>query len=324
MSPSISVPTWAWVTFHVVVLAVLALDLGLVNRKGHAISLPSALGWTSLWVALSLGFCGLIWNFYGGGKALEFLTGYVVEYALSVDNIFVFILVFGYFKVPPQYQHRVLFWGIIGAFVMRGAMIFAGTELIHRYEWIIYIFGAFLLYTGVKLAFSDDEEVDPGNNPALKFLSRIMPVSSQYDGNKFTTQIDGKRFATPLLAVLLVVETTDLIFAIDSIPAVIAITHDRFIVYTSNICAILGLRSLYFVVSGVMGLFHYLKYGLAMVLSFIGVKMLISHFYKIPIGVSLGIIVSVLAGSILLSILRPVAQPETAEEAGPVELADHP
>lgn len=317
MSPPIAAPAWAWIAFHVVVLAVLAADLGLVNRKSHTISLKSALGWTALWVALSMGFCGLIWNFYGSGKSLEFLTGYVVEYALSVDNIFVFILIFGYFKVPPQHQHRVLFWGIIGAFLMRGAMIFAGTELIHRYEWIIYIFGAFLLYTGIKLAFSDDEEVDPSQNPALKFLGRIMPVSSQYDGSKFTTKIDGKRFATPLLAVLLVVETTDLIFAVDSIPAVIAITHDRFIVYTSNICAILGLRSLYFVVSGIMGLFHYLKYGLSGVLSFIGVKMLISHWYKVPIGLSLGIILALLGGSILLSLLRPVT-----EATEPVESSD--
>lgn len=315
--PSV-VPLWLWIGFHVVVLGILAFDLGVLNRKSHVVSLKAALSWSAFWIGLSLSFCGLVYNMFGQQKALEFLTGYVVEYALSVDNIFVFILVFSYFAVPKEHQHRVLFWGIIGAFIMRGIMIFAGTALIHKFEWLIYIFGAFLVYTGLKLAFGKDEEVDPGHNPAIKILRRLMPVSDKYDGGSFFTQIDGKRYATPLFAVLLVVETTDLIFAVDSIPAILAISRDSFIVYTSNICAILGLRSLYFALSGVMDLFHYLKYGLAIVLTFIGLKMLIHHWYEISIAMSLGVIISVLVISVILSLLR---KPEhDLDDASPVEI----
>lgn len=322
-----TVPIWAWVAFHIVVFGILALDLGVINRKSHTQSVKSALLWTAFWIFLSMSFAGLIWKFMPAGKhnyALEFLTGYVIEYALSVDNIFVFLLVFGYFKVPAEYQHRVLFWGIIGAFVMRAAMIFAGTALIHRFEWIIYVFGAFLIYTGLKLAFGKEAEVDPGKNPAIKLLRRVMPVTDNYVNGHFLTKIDGKTFATPLMAVLVVIETTDLIFAVDSIPAIFAVvkSRDPFIIYTSNICAILGLRSLYFALAGIMDLFHYLKYGLSFVLSFVGIKMLLSHTaYEIPTPVSLGVIVATLAFSILLSVVRP--KKETLEEESPVHLADH-
>lgn len=313
MSPNTNVPIWAWILFHLVIFSVLALDLGVFNRKSHVVKVKEALLWTAAWVMLSMAFCGIIYYNFGSAKALEFLTGYVVEYALSVDNIFVFILVFGYFKVPPQYHHKVLFWGVVGAFIMRGIMIFAGTALIHRFEWLVYVFGAFLVFTGLKMAFGGDEHVDPGHNPAVNLLRRIMPVSKEYDGNKFLTKINGKRVATPLMVVLLVVETTDLIFAVDSIPAILAITRDTFIVYTSNICAILGLRSLYFALSGVMDLFHFLKYGLSFVLSFVGFKMLLSHSpFKIPIEWSLTTIVLVLIIAVGASLLLPKKPSEHA------------
>lgn len=316
-------PFWGWIAFHVVVFSILAFDLGVLNRKSHEVTLKAALGWTAFWIVSSLAFGAFIWSQFSSIKGLEFFTGYVVEYALSVDNIFVFILVFSYFSVPKEHQHRVLFWGIMGAFVMRGIMIFAGVALIERFEWLIYIFGAFLVYTGLKLAFGKDEEVDPGHNPAVNLLRRLMPVSKHYDGSKFITFIDGKKHATPLLAVLLVVETTDLIFAVDSIPAILGISRDPFIVYTSNVCAILGLRSLYFVLAGVMDLFHYLKYGLAAVLSFVGVKMLLSHTaFKIPVSVSLGVIVTILAISVLASLLKRPRH--DFEQASPVELQDEP
>ncbi len=310
-----TVPIWAWVLFHAVIFSLLALDLGVINRKSHVVSVREALGWSAFWIGLSMAFCVGIWVWMGGHKAVEFLTGYVVEYALSVDNIFVFLLVFGYFKVRAEHQHKVLFWGIIGAFVMRAAMIFAGTALIHRFEWIIYIFGVFLIYTGIKLAFGRENEVEPAKNPAIKLLRRVMPVSPKYDGAKFFTQLDGKRAATPLFVVLLVIETTDLLFAVDSIPAILAITHDQFIVYTSNICAILGLRSLYFALAGVMDLFHFLKYGLSFVLSFVGLKMLLSHTpLKIPTPVSLVIIIMALTISILISVWHPDPKNTAAED----------
>ncbi len=318
------VPAWAWIAFHIVVFGILALDLGVINRKSHTQSVKSALLWTGFWILLSMGFAGVIWESMGRQKALEFLTGYVVEYALSVDNIFVFLLVFGYFRVPAEHQHKVLFWGIIGAFIMRALMIFLGSALITRFEWIIYIFGFFLIYTGIKLAFGKESEVDPGKNPMIVLLRRFMPVTPDYVGGQFLTKIDGKTFATPLLAVLLVIETTDLVFAVDSIPAIFAVvkSRDPFIIYTSNICAILGLRSLYFALAGIMDLFHYLKYGLSAVLSFVGVKMLLSHTkFEIPTPVSLVVIVAILGGSILLSILRP--KKETLEDESPVRLAKH-
>ncbi len=308
------VPPWAWIAFHVVVFTILAFDLGVLSRKSSVPTVKLALGWTAFWIALSLSFCGLIFQFLGKTKGLEWVSAYILEYSLSVDNIFVFLLVFGYFAVPDEYQHKVLFWGIIGAFIMRAAMIFAGTAIIERFAWVELVFGAFLIYTAFKLAFGGEGEVDPERNAALNILRRIMPVTRDYDGAKFFTLENGKRAATPLLAVLLVIETTDLLFAIDSIPATLGVvkSRDTFIAYTANICAILGLRSLYFAVRGIMDSFHYLKFGLAIVLGFVGVKMVyqfLTHTH-VPTPFSLGVIVVVLGASILLSILRP-KQPET-------------
>jgi tellurite resistance protein TerC len=306
-----AIPIWVWGLFHIVVFAVLAFDLGFVNKDERPTTLPLAIGLTVAWVVLSLGFCLGIHAFIGPQKALEFLTGYVVEYALSVDNIFVFILIFGYFKVPERFEHKILFWGIVGAFVLRGLLIFGGTALIARFSWLDYVFGAFLIYTGVKLAFDKGSDVDPGANPVVNFLARFVPFTKDYEEARFFVRKNGLRYATPLLAVLLVVETTDLLFALDSIPAILAISRDTFIVYTSNICAILGLRSLYFVVRGVMGLFHLLKFGLALVLSFVGVKMVLTHSaYAVPLGWSLATIVSILAIAVIASLLLP--QKETA------------
>jgi tellurite resistance protein TerC len=299
----------------------LALDLGVFNRKSHTVSVKQALGWTAAWVTLAmLFFVGLLFKYNSGpneGKALEFLTGYIIEYALSVDNIFVFLLIFGYFKVKPEHQHKVLFWGIIGALIMRALMITIGAALLDRFHWIIYVFGVFLLLTGLKMAFGKETEVDPGHSPAVRLLRKIMPISPHYDGDKFLTMIDGKRAATPLLVVLLVVETTDLIFAVDSIPAIFGVvkSRDAFIVFTSNIFAILGLRSLYFALAGVMELFHYLKYALSFILAFIGLKMLLTHSeYKIPTGWALGIVVGALALAVIMSLLKPHKTP-TEEEA---------
>lgn len=308
-----TIPLWIWISFTLFVLCMLALDLGVFNRKSHTISVKQALGWTVVWVTLSLIFAGGVWRFMGTHSAVEFLTGYVVEYSLSVDNIFVFLLVFSYFKVSPAHQHKVLFWGILGALVMRAVMIGLGTVLLERFEWINYVFGAFLLFTGLKLAFGKEQEVDPGHNPAVRMLRKILPIAPAYDDDKFFTLLNGKRAATPLLVVLVVIETTDLIFAVDSIPAIFGVTKNPFIVYTSNIFAILGLRSLYFALAGVMELFHYLKYALSFILSFVGVKMLIHHTYDIPPFISLGVIIAALAIAITMSLLRPVKTP-TEEE----------
>lgn len=311
---NLPVAPWAWIAFHVVVFAILALDLGVLNRKAHVPTVKSALGWTAFWIALSLGFCALIFQFLGNAKGLEWMSAYVLEYSLSVDNIFVFLLVFSYFAVPDELQHKVLFWGIIGAFLMRAAMIFAGTAIIERFAWVELLFGAFLIYTAFKLAFGGEGEVDPEKNPALNLLRRVMPVTRDYDGSKFFTLQNGARAATPLFAVLLVIETTDLLFAVDSIPATLGVvkSRDTFVAYTANICAILGLRSLYFAVRGIMDSFHYLKYGLSIVLGFVGAKMLYQYLTHTHVSttLSLGVIISVLGISILLSILRP-KKPET-------------
>ncbi|HEX9998513.1 MAG TPA: TerC family protein [Abditibacterium sp.] len=308
------VPAWAWIAFHIVVFGILALDLGVLSRKSKVPSVKTALCWTAFWIALSLGFCALIFQYLGRTKGLEWISAYILEYSLSVDNIFVFLLVFGYFAVPEEYQHKVLFWGVIGAFVMRAIMIFAGTAIIERFAWVELIFGAFLIYTAWKLAFGGETEVHPENNPALSTLRRFMPVTPDYVGSNFFTIENGKRAATPLLAVLLVIETTDLLFAVDSIPATLGVvkSRDTFVAYTANICAILGLRSLYFAVRGIMDLFHYLKYGLSVVLGFVGAKMIYQYLTHthVPTTISLGVIVAVLGISILLSILRP-KQPET-------------
>ncbi len=298
--------TWLWLGFNAFILVMLALDLGVFHRKSHTVSLRESLVWTGVWIALALGFNAGVWHFAGPQKALEFFTGYVIEKSLSVDNVFVFALLFSHFAVPARYQHKVLFWGILGALVMRAAMIGLGATLIERFSWIIYVFGAFLIFTGFKMLVKRETEIHPERNPLVLGFRRVMPVTSDYRGDKFFVRENGVRMATPLFVVLLLVEFTDLIFAVDSIPAIFAVTRDPFIVYTSNVFAILGLRSLYFALSGVMDKFHYLKTGLGLVLAFVGVKMLLSHTaWKIDTLVSLAVIAAILAGSIIMSLLRP-------------------
>ena len=301
---------WLWVVFNIFVLGMLALDLGVFNRKAHAISLKEATAWTVAWVALSLVFNYGIYHFLGAQAGLEFLTGYLIEKALSVDNIFVFILIFSYFRVPAKYQHRILFWGIFGALLMRGAMIWAGAVLIDRFDWIIYVFGGFLVFTGIRMAMQDEHAIEPEANPVLRLVRRWVPVSPGYDGQRFfTRQLLGgrtRRVATPLFVVLILVETTDLIFAVDSIPAIFAVTTDPFLVYTSNVFAILGLRSMYFMLGGIIERFHYLKLGLSVILVFVGLKMLVTYFdYHIPINLSLMVVAGVLTASVIASLLFP-------------------
>jgi tellurite resistance protein TerC len=344
---SIATSTFAWVGFCIFILAMLAIDLGLFNRRPHEISYKNAAIWSAVWVTLALIFAGLLfgplgWELFGDArhqKAFEFLTGYVIELSLSVDNLFVFLLIFSYFKVPPKYQHRVLYWGVLGALVMRVTMILIGTELIDRFHWIIYIFGAFLIYTGAQMLRSGEIEIEPEDNPVVRFVTRFVPITRHYERRKFFTVVDGKRVGTLLLLVLIVVEVTDLVFAVDSIPAIFGITTDRFIVYTSNVFAILGLRTFYFLLAGVVEKFHYLKIGLGIVLGFIGVKMLLpllvkilaagfhalgydaavpslQRFKDIPIVWALGFVALVLLASVVASLIwpKPVeTDSETAE-----------
>jgi len=294
-----------WIIFSIIIFTVLTIDLGILNRKAHKISLKEALAWSGVWISIALIFNIFVYFQFGKVKALEFLTGYVIEYSLSIDNIFVFILVFSYFSVKPQYQHKVLFWGILGALIMRAIFIFAGVALINRFHWIVIIFGGFLLISGIKMLMQkEDVAVEPEKNGLVRLFKRFLPVSDTLHGDALFIRQDKKLYATPLFLVLLVIESTDLIFAVDSIPAVLAISKDTFIVFTSNIFAILGLRSLYFAVSGVMELFRYLKVGLAIVLSFVGLKMLASYFhFEIPILLSLAIILSILLVSIIASLI---------------------
>jgi tellurite resistance protein TerC len=297
---------WLWIGFNVFVLFMLALDLGVFHRKSHLVSLKESLAWTGVWVALALLFNAGVWHYAGSQKGLEFFTGYLIEKSLSVDNVFVFALLFSYFAVPPLYQHKVLFWGILGALIMRTVMIVAGAALITKFEWIIYVFGGFLILTGIKMIVKREEEIHPERNPVVKWFKRLMPVTPDYRGDKFFVRESGIRMATPLFVVLLLVEMSDVIFAVDSIPAIFAVTKDPFIVYTSNVFAILGLRSLYFALAGVMDKFHYLKVGLGVVLTFVGVKMILAHTaWKIDTLVSLGVIVLILTVSVVLSLLRP-------------------
>lgn len=293
-----------WIVFSVIVVVMLALDLGVLNRRPHAISVKEAF-WTSLvWIGVALAFNVSVFFLRGQERGLEFFTGWLIEKALSVDNLFVFLVIFTYFRVDSKVQHTVLFWGIIGAIILRGALIGLGAALIHEFSWILYLFGAFLLYTAYKLATQTGEAVEPEKNAVLLFIRRFMPLSPNYEGRKFFTRINGKTFLTPLMVVLLVVETTDLTFALDSIPAIFAITTDPFIVFTSNIFAVLGLRALYFLIAGVLGMFRYLKLGLSVVLGFVGIKMLIVAVgIKIPIALSLIIVVSILTISIIASIV---------------------
>ncbi len=296
---------WLWIAFGLFVMAMLALDLGVFHRRAHVIELKEALGWSVFWIALAVLFNLGVYIWFGPTAALEFLTGYLIEKSLSMDNIFVFVLIFSYFRVPALYQHKVLFWGILGALIMRFLFILAGVTLIQRFHWMIYVFGALLIVTGARMAREKEKEIHPERNPVLRLARRLIPITRRYVDGRFFLRKMGRTLATPLFVVLLVVETTDLVFAVDSIPAILAITRDPFIVYTSNVFAILGLRALYFALAGLVRLFHYLHYGLSAILIFVGVKMLISDLYKIPIGISLGVVASVLALSVLLSIWRP-------------------
>jgi len=297
-----------WILFNLFVLAMLALDLGVFQRRGHIVKFREAVIWSLVWIALALIFAVIVFFWHGRAESLEFITGYVIELSLSVDNLFVFLLIFRYFHVPRPDQHKVLFWGIVGALVMRAVFILLGVTLIQRFHWIIYVFGALLVYSGIKLLSSEEKEIQPEKNPVLRLLRRWIPVSDRYEQGKFFVRRP-KLYATPLFVVLIVIETTDLIFAMDSIPAVLAITLNAFIVYTSNIFAILGLRSMYFALAGMMEIFHYLHYGLSLVLIFIGGKMLISHYYEISTPVSLAVV----AGLLITSVGASLAFPKKAE-----------
>ena len=303
---------WGWIGFNTVVLGILALDLGVFHKKSEPVGLKEAGTWSAIFVSLSLAFAFVIYKTMGEQSGLEFLTGYLIEYALSVDNIFVFVLIFSYFKVPERYQHRVLFWGIIGALLLRGAMIGMGAALVQRFEWLLYIFGAFLVFTGFKMLFQKEESsYDPSKDPVFRLTRKMWPVTEDYHGDNFFVERpearSGKmrKHATPLFIVLIVLNTTDIVFATDSIPAIFAVTRDPFIIYTSNICAVLGLRALYFLLAGIMDKFRYLKTGLSLVLVFIGVKMLLEHYFHLPISASLGVVGVILASAIFASLLRP-------------------
>ncbi|GAB3326723.1 TerC family protein [Hymenobacter humi] len=300
-----------WLGFNAFVIGLLLLDLFVFNRQAHAIKLREALGWSAFWVALSLCFNYLVYRTMGHEAGLQWLTGYLVEKALSVDNLFVFLLIFNYFKVPAQYQHRILFWGVMGALILRAVFILVGGALLAKFHFLIYPLGAFLVYTGVKMGLSaDDPEIDPDNNPVVRFLSRHLPITRQMEGGKFFVRRDGLRFATPLFVVLVMVETTDVVFAADSIPAILAITRDTFIVFTSNVFALLGLRAMYFALASMMRLFHYLHYGLSLILVFIGFKILVESIFPIPMPVALGVV----GGLLLLSILASVVWPKKEVE----------
>ncbi len=319
---------WLWVAFNVFVLGMLALDLGVFHRNAHVVSIREASIWSVVWITLAMAFNAVLYFYWdvisptsiytNGEAALAFFTGYLIEKSLSVDNIFVFVLIFTFFAVPAAYQHRVLFWGIIGALLMRGILIAVGAVLLKEFHWIIYLFGGFLIFTGVRMALHRNEEVHPENNPLIRLFRRLMPVTPTYEGEKFFVRRNGVLMATPLFLVLLMVESTDLVFAVDSIPAIFAVTQDPFIVYTSNVFAILGLRSLYFVLAGMVSRFHYLKLGLSAVLTFVGVKMVLVDLYKIPVVASLGVIATILAISVVASLLRP-QRPSVVE----LEAASH-
>lgn len=306
-----------WGGFIAFVLIMLVIDLGVFHRRSHAVKMKEALTWCAIWIGLALAFGIGVFYFRGHHKGLEFMTGYLIELSLSLHNLFVFLLIFSYFKVSPTLQHRVLYWGILGALVMRAVMIAGGVALISKFHWVIYVFGAFLVFTGIKMLFSGDQHVEPDKNPVVRLARKIFPVTPAYVEGKFFTRISGKLFATPMFLVLLMIESTDLVFAVDSIPAILAITQDTFIVYTSNVFAILGLRSFYFALSGMFYKFRFLKVGLSVVLSYVGVKMLIADWYKIPTAISLGVIILLIGGSILVSFLIPEkpAEGETNSEA---------
>ena len=305
---------WLWIGFNLFVLALLALDLGVFHRHAHAVSVKEASIWSVVWISLALAFNVVVYFFwdrlspnssYTNAEAgLAFFTGYLIEKSLSVDNIFVFVLIFSYFAVPTMYQHRVLFWGILGALVMRGILIAVGAVLLKEFHWIVYVFGGFLIFTGIRMALHRNEELHPEKNPLVRLFRRLVPVTDTYEGERFLIRRAGRWMATPLLLVLVMVESTDLVFAVDSIPAIFAVTNDPFLVYTSNVFAILGLRSLYFVLAGVMDKFYYLKLGLSTVLTFVGIKMVLVDIYKIPVLASLGVIGTILTIAVVASLLR--------------------
>jgi len=297
-----------WIGFWIVVAALLAIDLFLFSKEAHKVSLKEALAWSAAWIILALIFGGGVILFMGSEQGLAYFTGYLVEKSLSVDNLFVFLVIFKYFGVEPKYQHRVLFWGVFGALLLRTIIIITGAALVARFQWLLYFFGAFLVYTGVKLGFSEGEAVDPADNIAVRFSRRFFPVSDEFHGQEFFIKREGKRWATPMFLVLITIEFSDLIFAVDSIPAIFGITQDVFIILTSNIFAILGLRALYFVLADFMDRFHYLQIGLSAVLSFIGVKMLIAHWIHINTGISLGVVGGILILSVLASVGKEKAQ----------------
>jgi tellurite resistance protein TerC len=311
---------WMWTAFGTVVAVMLLLDLGVFHRKAHSVQPREALIWSTVWVLLAMSFAAVLYRLDGRQTAIEFTAGYVIELALSVDNLFVFLLLFGFFKVPESLQHRVLFWGIIGALIMRAGMIGAGALLLSRFHWIIYVFGAFLVITGIRMLRQGDDEMEPERNPVLKLVRRFVPVTDHYEGDRFFTRAPWgpdriiRTVATPLFVVLVLVETTDLVFAVDSIPAVFGVTRDPFVVYTSNVFAILGLRSLYFLLAAVVHRFWLLKPSLSVVLMFVGAKMLLADIYHVPTGISLAVIITILGGAVALSLLMPRDSAAPAEE----------
>ncbi|NOT53477.1 MAG: TerC family protein [Deltaproteobacteria bacterium] len=304
-----------WFGFTGFVLLMLALDLGVFRRKAQTVSTREALVWSIVWISLALSFAVAVGVWFGVERGEEFLAGFLIEKALAVDNLFVFAVIFSSFAVPPALQHRVLFWGILGALIMRGLFIWLGAALLQQFHWVMYVFGGFLVLTGLKLLFQQEKEMHPEQNPLVRLFKRLVPTVPDYHGTSFILRQNGRWYATPLLIVLLVIEGTDMVFAVDSIPAIFAVTNDPFIVYTSNIFAILGLRSLYFLLAGVLGMFHYLKVGLALVLAFVGVKMLLLEVYKIPIEISLLVIIALLGGAIVASLWWPRALSEDVKPA---------
>ncbi len=308
---------WLWGGFIALVLAMLALDLGVLHRKPHAIHPREAFVWTVVWISVALVFNLAVYHWFGPQKALEFLTGYLIEKALSVDNIFVFLVIFSYFSVPSELQHRVLFWGVLGAIILRAIFILVGAALMTAFHWIIFVFGGFLVYTGIKILLQKHEEVHPESNPLIRVFRRFVPTVAEYRGARFFVTEAGRRYATPLFLVLLAVEGTDVVFAVDSIPAIFAITPDPFIVFTSNILAILGLRALFFLLAGIIDKFRYLKAGLGLVLAFVGIKMVISDWYHIPVGISLGVVCGILGTSIVSSLINPPVEPPLPEHHHP-------
>ena len=306
----IEISVWHWVGFVIAILFLLALDLGLFHRSAREVKIKEAMFWTALWFSLAMVFAWALVLIRGHQEALEFVTGYIIELSLSMDNVFAIALIFGFFRIPALQQHRVLFWGIVGALLMRGIMIGAGAALIQKFHFVLYLFGAFLVYTGIKMTMAKEEGVHPEKNPLIRLARKFFPVSHELHGQKFTTTLDGRKALTPLALVLVMVETTDLIFALDSIPAIFAVTQKPFIVFTSNVFAILGLRSLYFVLAGAIGYFRYLKVGLSFVLVFIGLKMLAAHWYVLPTGISLAVVGGIIAVAMAASIIAQRSSPK--------------